>query len=84
MKSLFLFFILFGGWSVEGSVGVVRGPVRRWSADWSAVGVRGPGVSVFGSPFVLCRTKNKVSEKTLFSFLLTTTAGVLYHVGHSG
>ena len=28
MKSLFLFFILFGGWSVEGSVGVVRGPVR--------------------------------------------------------
>ena len=51
MKSLFLFFILFGGWSVEGSVGVVRGPVRRWSADWSAVGVRGPGVSVFGSPF---------------------------------
>ena len=52
MKSLFLFFILFGGWSVEGSVGVVRGPVRRWSADWSAVGVRGPGVSVFGSPII--------------------------------
>ena len=54
MKSLFLFFILFGGWSVEGSVGVVRGPVRRWSADWSAVGVRGPGVSVFGSPGFSC------------------------------
>ena len=29
IKSLFLFFILFGGWSLEGSVRVVRGPVRR-------------------------------------------------------
>ena len=29
MKSLFLFFILVGGWSIEGSVGVVRGPGRR-------------------------------------------------------
>ena len=57
MKSLFLFFILFGGWSVEGSVGVVRGPVRRWSADWSAVGVRGPGVSVFGSPVLVLALK---------------------------
>ena len=54
MKSLFLFFILFGGWSVEGSVegsvGVVRGPVRRWSTD--PVRSWGPwtGVSVFGLP----------------------------------
>ena len=29
----FCFFSLFGEWSVEGSVGVVRGPVRRWSTD---------------------------------------------------
>ena len=29
---------------------VVRGLVRRWSADRSVVGVRGPGVSVFGLP----------------------------------
>ena len=45
MISLFLFFILFWGWSV----GVVRGPVRIGSL-WtqSVVGVRGLGVSVFG------------------------------------
>ena len=29
VKSLFSFFILFGGGSVEGPLGVVRGPVRR-------------------------------------------------------
>ena len=46
MKSLVLFFILFWGLSVRGSVGVVRGPVHTLSV----VGVCLPGVSVFGLP----------------------------------
>ena len=29
-------------WSVEGSIGVVRGPVHRWSTDLVRRGVRGP------------------------------------------
>ena len=49
MISLFLFFILFWGWSV----GVVHGPVRRQSVDPVRSGVRGPGVSVFGLPHLV-------------------------------
>ena len=48
------FNILFWGWSVRGSVGVVgvdRSVGSPWT--WSVVGVRGPEVSVFGLPLFL-------------------------------
>jgi len=50
VKSIFLFFILFWGWSVRGSVGVVCGPVRSWSADPVRCGSPRTGGQCFGSP----------------------------------
>ena len=51
--SCYLFLILcFLGWSVEGSVEIVRGPVHK--------AVHGPGVSVFGSPVAECLSDSSI------------------------
>ena len=50
---------------MEGSVGVVCGPVHRQSTDlWSEVGIRGPGVSVLGYPGeTTCRRNDRLPYK---------------------
>ena len=52
--------MLFWGGPKRGSVGVVRGPVRK--------PVRGPGFSVFGSPDLFCAQCFRVTRIYLFIF----------------
>ena len=69
MKSLFLSFILFGRWSVEGSVGVVRGPVRS-GGPWTGgqcfrvtrTKVAYHNLAVHSSVNPIARTSNKSCE----------------------
>ena len=51
---------------------VVRGPVRKQSADRSVVGVRGLGVSVLGTPIHACEwpLKNPTNDKDLKECLM--------------